>query len=362
MLTESAATEVGSGRRTIASVRILRLALGTSLALWFSQAVDWQLSFIAPIMTSVILALPLPALKVKSGIGLVVVLALSLNAGMLLLPTLLNQTAVGILLLGLALYWTFYFTAKGGAAALGTFATIGIAASTTFGSVSLDAMLELATSMTFVTAVGVMFVWLAHAAIPDSMAVNVASPPGGEKTDAPKPDLGEARWRALRSLIIVMPVAIWILFSSSTATVPVMLKVASMGQQTTRDQTRQASRSLILSTLIGGVAAMIGWQILSITPTLSIYVLITGLAALLMGPRIFQGQAAHPDAATWSYGFLTMLVILAPAVIDSIGGNPAGPAFLDRMLLIIGATVYAVVAVNVVDAFRPARKNNAGDI
>jgi hypothetical protein len=355
-------TSAGSRRLSIASVRILRLAFGTSLSLWFSQAVGWQLSFVAPVITMLILGLPVPALKLKSGIVFVLVMTLSLYTGMLLLPTLLHQPAVGMLLLGLALYWSFYFTAKGGSALLGTFATVGIALTTAVGSISVDAVFELASSMSIATAVGVLFVWVAHALIPDSMAIDVAAPMVGEKPEAPKPDLANARWSAFRSLLIVMPVAIWMLFSAASAAyVPVMLKVASMGQQATNDAARHAGRSLILSTLIGGAGAIIGWEILSIAPTLMIYTLVVGLAGLIMGPKIFQGAAMHPQAATWSYGYLTMVVILAPAVMDSIGGDSASLKFWDRMIMFGGTTLYAVVAVHVVDAFRPAKTKSAND-
>jgi len=347
---------------SIASVRILRLAFGTSLSLWFSQAVGWQLSFVAPVITMLILGLPIPALKLKSGIVFVLVMTLSLYAGMLLLPTLLHQPAAGMLLLALALYWSFYFTAKGGSALLGTFATVGIALTTAVGSISVDAVFELASSMSIATAVGVLFVWVAHALIPDSMAIDAAAPMAGEKPQAPKPDLANARWSAFRSLLIVMPVAIWMLFSAASAAyVPVMLKVASMGQQATNDAARSAGRSLILSTLIGGAGAIIGWEILSIAPTLMIYTLIIGLAGLIMGPKIFQGAAMHPQAATWSYGYLTMVVILAPAVMDSIGGDSASLKFWDRMIMFAGTTLYAVIAVYVVDAFRPAKTKSASD-
>jgi hypothetical protein len=340
---------------SIASVRILRLALGTSLSLWFSQAVGWQLSFIAPVITMLVLGLPVPVPKLKGGIVFVLVMTLSLYAGMLLLPTLLHQPVVGMLLLGLALYWSFYFTAKGGPAVLGTFATVGIALTTAIGSVNVDAVLEVASSMSIATAVGVLFVWIAHALIPDSMAVDAAAPNSGEKPQAPKPDLATARWSAFRSLLIVMPVVIWMLFSAaSTAYIPVMLKVASMGQQATNNAAQNAGRSLMLSTLIGGAGAIIGWEILSIAPTLMIYTLIIGLAGLIMGPKIFQGAAVHPQAATWSYAYLTMVVILAPAVMDSIGGDSASLKFWDRMIMFGGTTLYAVIAVHVVDAFRPA--------
>ena len=356
MLIDPPATPAERGQLTIASVRILRLAAGTSLSLWFSQAVGWQLSFIAPVITMLILATPMPALKLKGGIGFVLVLTVSLYAGMLLLPTLLNYTVVGVLLLSLALYWSFYFTAKGGSAALGTFATVGLALTTAVGSVSVDAVLLLAKSVSLATGVGVLFVWIAHALIPDSLAVDAPPPISREKPDSPKPDLANARWTAFRSLLIVMPVALWMLFSAaSIAYVPVMLKVASMGQQATNDASRDTGRSLMLSTIIGGVAAVIGWEILSISPTLMVYTLIIALSALIMGPKIFQRAAMHPQAATWSYGYLTMLVILAPAVMDSVGGDSASLKFWDRMIMFGGTTLYAVVAVYVADAFRPAK-------
>lgn len=342
---------------TITSVRILRFALGTSLSLWFSQAVGWPLSFIAPVLTCVLLAMPAPALTLKGGLGLVLVLLISLNAGTLLLPTLLNQPVAGILLLVIALFWSFYFTAKGGSAALGTFATLGIALSTAIGSVSVSAVLALIGYMGFAAFAGILFVWLAHWLLPDTMAAPYEKPTAQQQSEkAPDPEM--ARWSAFRSLMIVLPIALWLLISASSASyLAVMLKVASMGQQTTNEDTGKAGRSLLLSTLIGGVGAIIGWQVLSITPTLLMYTLFVAIAALLMGRGIFKGTAAHPDSEVWSYGFLTMLIILAPAVLDSAGGDTASLKFWQRLVMFGGATLYAIAAVYVVDAFRPCRLN-----
>ena len=104
---------------TIEQTRILRLAAGTAISLWVSQVFAWPLSFIAPVITLFLLALPLPALPLKSAVAFVLVMLGSLYAGALLLPALNFQPAVGLLLLVLALFWSFYFTAKGGSAVLG---------------------------------------------------------------------------------------------------------------------------------------------------------------------------------------------------------------------------------------------------
>jgi hypothetical protein len=339
---------------SIASVRILRLALGTSLSLWFSQAVGWQMSFIAPVFTLLVLALPLPVLKLKQGIAFTAVLAISLYSGMLLLPMLLEQAAVGVLLLTLALFWSFYFTAQGGSALIGTFATVGLALVAGVGSVNVDALLIVAGDFIIAAAVGVVFVWIAHALMPDSMARDAVPVPGKKAPEAPKPDLADARWSAFRSLLIVLPIALFLMLSSSsTAYIAVMIKVASMGQQATNDDTRHAARSLLLSTIIGGIGAIVGWEMLSIAPTLMLYTLIVGLGGLILGQKIFQGPGMHPQGATWSYGYVTMIVLLAPAVMDSIGGDTASIKFWDRIMMFGGATLYAVAAVYVADAFRP---------
>lgn len=341
----------------IASVRILRLALGTAVSLWFSQAVNWPMSFIAPVITMFVLALPFPAPKLKAGIGLITVLTISLFGGLLLLPTLTNQPMVGMLLLVIALYWSFYYTAKGGSALIGTFATVGIAVSTAIGTVNLDAVLAIVYGVSFGAAVGVLFVWVAHALLPDSMAPSDTEPAAAKPPAPPQPDLVEARWSAFRSLMIVLPVALFFLFSSaSTAYVPVMIKVASMGQQATNEGTRLAGHSLVMSTIIGSAGAVIGWQVLSITPTLTIYTLLIAIAGLLMGPKIFQGRGMHSQAATWSYAFLTMIVILAPAVMDGAGGGPAGIKFWERLVMFGGTTVYAVGTVYIFDAFTASRR------
>lgn len=347
---------IGSSTRqlSIAQLRIFRLSFGTASSFWFSQLLGGDMSFVAPVFTMFILALPLPAPNLKFGIGFVLIFTGSLYAGLLLLPTLLNQPLVGVVLLIIALFWSFYYPAKGGSAVLGMFATVGIALATAVGTVSIDAVLALDSSLVLTAFGGVIFVYIAHACLPDSLAIAPEMPPQEQTEKTSPPNLSAARWSAFRSLLIVLPIAIWFVISAaSTAYIPVMIKVASMGQQAANEATKAAGKSLIQSTIIGGTAAIIGFQVLSIAPTLPIYVLIIALAALMAGARIFQGAAMHPQAATWSYAYLTMLVILAPAVMDSSGDGSAGIKFWQRLVMFGGTTLYAVIAVYVVDAFRP---------
>ncbi len=73
----------------------------------------------------------------------------------------------------------------------------------------------------------------------------------------------------------------------------------------------------------------------------------------MFGQRIFEANGLRDDAATWSYAFLTMIVVLAPAALDSNFGSSADARFYDRLFMFIWATVYGVSAVYIFDALWP---------
>jgi hypothetical protein len=322
----------------IADRRVLRLALGTSLAFCVSQALGWPLSFVTPLVAMVLLALPMPAPTLKMGIVLVAAIVVPILIGSLaLLP--------------------FYLAARGAPAAVGTFLTIGITLNVAIGSVNIDALYAIVSGLAKGAVSGVLFVWIAHAMLPDLPATFPARRPA----PSPEPPANIARLRALRSLLVVLPVAIIFLFSSaSTSYIVVMIKVASMGQQAESGISRSMGRSLLESTFWGGLGAIVGWQLLSLWPSLLFFTLLVAIAALIYGRRIFHGAGMHPDGNMWSYALLTMLVILAPAALDSAGGSAAGAAFWSRLLLIAIAAVYGSLAVVVFDAFFPAAARKPG--
>jgi len=331
----------------LAHRRILRLALGTALSLGFSQLINWQMSFVAPIFTMFLLALPLPAPSLKKGLALVLILMVMAYGSMIFLPFFEHVHWAGVLLLIPALYGCFYYTARGGSVVVGIFMTIGLALVVTIGSVSIDGLLAVVEGLSIGAAYGILFVWIAHALLPDiphTVADQTITP------QAPSQEL--ARISALRSLVIVFPVALILLLSSSSFSyLAVMMKVTSIGQQASVGDSRKMARSLLESTLWGGLAAIIAWQILSIWPSLLIYCLLVGLAGLLFGRYIFQDLGLHPKSEMATFAFLTMIIILAPAVMDGQIGSDAAASFYTRLLMFMGIAIYGTIAVTVFDAF-----------
>jgi len=212
-------------------------------------------------------------------------------------------------------------------------------------------------ALVFNAVIAMLFVWLAHAFFPElPRPANM-----GPRPSPPKPERAMAIWSAWRSTVIVFPVMFFfLLYQGSASYLVVMIKVASMGQQVENDTTRAAGKSLLMSTVIGGAGAIIMWQLLSIWPSLVFYTLLVALGGLIMGRRIFSGLAMHTQAGTWSYAFLTMIVLIAPAVLDGPGGSSASVSFYSRLGMMFAATLYSVVAVRIYDAFRPLQQQGTG--
>ncbi len=337
----------------IASRRILRLALGTALSMGFSQLVNWPMSFIAAVFTMFVLAVPLPAPTLKSGLKFVLALVIPAYAGMLLIPVLMHARWAGILLVVLALFASFYYSARGGSPVMGMFMTLGITMVVTVGSVSADIMLLVINGIAIGAAVGIAFVALAHALLPD-LPPPANAGPVKKPSPPPKPAMATARRNALRSLTVVLPlVMIFLFISSSVAYVVVMIKVASMGQQANVEASRSMGREQLESTLWGGLGAIIAFQIMSIWSSLLLFCLLIGLAGLIYGRRVFQGTGMHPRGGMWSYAFLTMIIVLTPAVINTQETGDASAAFYTRLMLFIVIAIYGTVSVAVFDAFWP---------
>jgi len=340
----------------IAARRILRLALGTALCMAFSQIINWPLSFIAAVFTMFMLAVPLPAPTLKSGLKFVLALVIPAYAGMLLVPFLEHARWAGILLVVLALFASFYYTARGGSPVMGMFMTLGITLVVTIGSVSADVMLMVVNGIAVGAAAGIAFVAIAHLLLPDLPPPPVET--GAKKPKPPaKPAASSARRNALRSMTVVLPVVMIFLFvSSSISYMVVMIKVASMGQQATSQISRAMGREQLESTLWGGLGAIIAFHIMSIWSSLLLFCLLIGLAGLLYGPRIFQDAGMHPKSGMWSYAFLTMIIVLTPAVINAHESGDAGAAFYTRLMLFVVIAIYGTVSVAVFDAFWPGKK------
>lgn len=348
MNSDTAAQSVAASARR----RILRLALGTAASTAVSQAIGWPLAYVASIITALLLALPVPPPRPRQALMLALAVLLPLLFGLwVLLPLLWFARWAGILLLMLALFHAFYLAARTASPVAATCATLALAVTITIGSVSPALLAVVPPALLLGIATGIAGAWFAHLLLPEVVGAPAAAgaPPGSPAVHAP------AWQRALRSLLVIAPLALLFLFSgASPGYTPVMIKSASVAQQAGLEQGRRLSLALLASTFWGGAGAVVAWQLLSLWPSLLLFTLLTGLFCLCAGPFIFRGAGLDPRAPVASYALVTFIIVLAPSLADSPLSSPASAAFWTRLLLFLLVALYGTLALSVLEAFWPS--------
>jgi len=139
--------------------RALKLAIGTALALLYSQWVNWGQAYITAVLTATILALPLPAPSLRTAGAITVALMIALLTGLCLLLPIHYMATAGVILIGLGLFGIFYYGARGGSAIIVSFMTIGLAVVPALGSESIDGAVMISQSLVKAIVAGIGFVW-----------------------------------------------------------------------------------------------------------------------------------------------------------------------------------------------------------
>jgi uncharacterized membrane protein YgaE (UPF0421/DUF939 family) len=342
--------------------RALKLAIGTALALLYSQWVNWGQAYITAVLTATILALPLPAPSLRTAGAITVALMIALLTGLCLLLPIHYMAAAGVILIGLGLFGIFYYGARGGSAIIVSFMTIGLAVVPALGSESIDGAVMISQSLVKAIVAGIGFVWIAHAIFPESPETKAQfAAMQAARARLPKPDRTPALEAALRGVFVTFPVLLFFLLVPETSKyLAVLIKSATLGQQANVGSTAKTAKSMMLSTLIGGLGSMILWAILRIWPSLIVYVLGILLAGLVLGRRVFAGKGLAPDGQMWSYAYVTLLVILGPAVVATPdSGDPADVRFSVRIAMFLVVTFYGILAVFLFDIFTGRLDRNA---
>ncbi len=161
-------------------------------------------------------------------------------------------------------------------------------------------------------------------------------------------------WVALRGTLIVMP-AFLLVLSNPGAYMAIIMKSVSLAQQSSLMHARNAGRELLGSTFLGGVFAVLFWMLLSIFPHLWMFFLWMLLFGLYYAAKIYGMMRSRFPASFWLNAGITQLILLGPAVDDTRNGNDVYMAFTVRMGLFIAVTLYAWLAVYLLELWRCRR-------
>jgi hypothetical protein len=322
---------------------VLRYATGPTLAMAMAMVVAWPLSYIAPVLCLTFLAPPKPPPSLREGVLFLAVLAGALVAGLWSIKYLLASEFVFFAGFGLILLRVFYAQCSGAPPILILWLLISILVLPMVAVQSPELAVLVSRALFTGAAASLIAAWVAYAVFP-------------ETRDAPKPatevaPLPPARVRlgqALERMVVVYPLFVLFHIFEWSGALLVLIFVALLSIQPGFAENFKGGIAMILGNTMGGLAAIAGFNLLTVVPQLSFLLMLCFFGGLFFGNRLTGGSKLAP---LFGMAFSTMLLILGST---TSGEGEAGSAAYMRILQIMIAVVYVVSAFGLVRRWRKA--------
>jgi hypothetical protein len=315
--------------------RSLRLAVGVTLVLTFTQLMGWPMAHIAPFMTALLLqdSGPMP---LRQGWFIFKMALVSTLSGLVLALFLANFPLV-LVLVACALLFRFYmFILQSGEHMLAVIAAV-------IGVVLMPYLVLIQPEVGVIGGLGLMLdfavaltgAWITWFLLPVSSA-----PPQGHGAEALPHQTAAAM--AFNMMLVLAPLlAAYLAFGWST----VLVLVYSVIFITTYDSKagfETGLKMIIANGVYGGVGMLLVYELCVMVPSLPFMVVTAALAVFIFGLRIFDGG---PTSPYWTSGLNGFLIMLGGALLADQGFTLGRMA--DRIWQITMATAYVSFALAV---------------
>ena len=247
MPTEASRTLNQRQSMSLGARRVFRLSLTVALSLVIAYSMALSMPYIVPIFALMLTVTPSPPPKLKGLLVIVAVAALMTSSGLLIVPLLIDYPASAVLVVLVALFLSNYITVSVGQVMVGMLLTIGITLISAIGTVSFFGAIVVIKALLSGIAIAVICQWVVYPLFPeDSASPEPAAAPASNEN---------ALWISLRATLIVMP-AYLVCLTNPMMYMPLIMKTVALGQQSTVDDTNVAARTMLGSTLMGGMIAV----------------------------------------------------------------------------------------------------------
>lgn len=338
------------GRLPPAARRCFRLALATGLALALGYGLNLGVPFIAPLFAVLLGAQPGPPPGLKQSAVLVAFLMLSLGVGVLLGPLLQVAPVSALIVIALGLFLSNRIALRGGKVMPGTLLAFGFTVIPAASCVSQALASALIAAMALGVSVALLCLWLVYPWFPE----DGAPVPVDATANAADGD-----WLSLRATLIVLPAFLFTL-TNPAAYLPLTVKSILLGREATQVRLRNASFELVGSTALGGLCAVAIWVCLSLAVELWFFTGWVTLCALMLASRATGARPSRLAPTFWINSLTTALILLGAAVQDSASGKDVYQAFAVRLALFFAVTVYALLAMRLLEAWRAPAAGERG--
>ena len=331
------------------NINILRYALGSTFIVTLAMGFSWPIGFLLPVLSLSFLASGKPAPGLKGGLMFFLIITSSALFGLVLAKLFLPFPLIHILMLCLILFYIFFTNHPLFSPLLKTFLLVSVLLIPNLALYSKELALVMASSLIFYAGVTVFAIWFIFLIFP-------AQKPTESKADnnditSTGPTRQERFNTAITSTLVILPVLLLFYFFNLTSSILVLIFITTLCMQPAFAKDFKAGKSLILGNLIGGIAAIIAYEIFTVLPEFFYFVIIVLLTGLIFGKQVFSGK---PMAALWGMGYSTFLLVLCSTTAS--GTTDADAKVWTRVFQIMIAVIYIVASFGLIAKFKKEQK------
>lgn len=331
--------------------RVFRLSITTALSLAVAYGVELPLPFLTPIFALMLTSQPSPPLKLKSLIGLVALVSVTLGIGLIIIPLLTYYSFAAILIIAVGLYFCGHLSINLGKGLVGTFLAMGFTIIPAAGTIEYSLAVAVIEALVIGMSIAVLCQWTIYIWFPENEIKNKASKKIIDSSE-------HSKWMALRFTLIVLPPFLLSLINPAMY-LKLIMKSVVLGKQGCEVSARHAGRELLGSTFLGGFFAILVWLLLKIHPTLLMFSSWMLIFGIYFSSKIYNVIETRYPPSFWLNVVITMLILLGSAVQDSANGEDVYTQFITRMSLFVFLTLYAWAAIYVLDLLYENKKLRA---
>ena len=324
---------------------MLRYALGSTLLMALAMGIGWDLAYLTPVLALGFFAPGSTMPSFKEGLAFVATIALTTLTVFIFTKLFLDYILLFILLLGLALLTIFYTNKLGPKPKV--FMLISLLLIPMLGLQNLAISLVFTKMFIGGAAITMVLVWVIYSLFPDKTApvVSAAAKTSGEGPSA------RARFSyALDTLLIVFPVVLVFFFFQWSGGLIILIFITILSMQPTFNY--KAGMAMILGNLLGGIFAIVAYELVVMVPFYPYFVLMVLAVSLFFASKLFSKS---PRAPLFGMGFSTFLLITGQSISST---DDAGGKVWMRVLMIMIAVIYVVTAFRIMEAYKEKRKAN----
>lgn len=325
-------------------IRVIRYALGVTLAMAISQGYAWLLSYLVPVLLLGYLAPPSLPLSIKDGLKFLLIIGFATLTG-LLIGRLVDFPLVYLPIMFLLLMLIFYAKETFLPPLLKTWLLIAILLLPLLSLSSQNISLIVAPLLFLDALITILIVWFMYLIIPNPVGIKeqLVKKEKQKNIDFSKKERFN---RALESTIVVFPIMMVFNIFQWNGAILILIFVAILSSMPNLSRDFKVGKFLILGNIIGGIVSIIFYNIMTFIPEFYFLLLLTFLLALIVG---YMLMSEKPIGKIFGSALSTVLIILG-SVFSS--DDEAGSLVWIRVFQIIVAVSYVVFAFRFIEEWK----------